>query len=95
MNVLDATRTPRVMNLREVIQAFLDHRRVVLQRRSRQRLGKIVDRMEILAGYMIAFLNISSGVWLLNKLKKYATLTVLKQTSASAAQLSQMRLISK
>ena len=62
MNVLDATRTPRVMNLREVIQAFLDHRRVVLQRRSRQRLGKIVDRMEILAGYMIAFLNIEEVI---------------------------------
>ena len=59
MNVLDETRTPRVMNLREVIQAFLDHRREVLQRRSRQRLGKIIDRMEILDGYMIAFLNLS------------------------------------
>jgi topoisomerase-4 subunit A len=62
MNVLDATRTPRVMNLREVIQAFLDHRRVVLQRRSRQRLGKIEDRMEVLAGYMIAFLNIDEVI---------------------------------
>lgn len=62
MNVLDATGTPRVMNLREVIQAFLDHRRVVLQRRSRQRLSKIIDRMEILEGYMIAFLNIDEVI---------------------------------
>ena len=62
MNVLDATRTPRVMDLREVIQAFLDHRREVLQRRSRQRLGKIEDRMEILDGYMIAFLNIDEVI---------------------------------
>lgn len=62
MNVLDATRTPRVMNLREVIQAFLDHRRVVLQRRSQQRLGKIEDRMEVLSGYMIAFLNIDEVI---------------------------------
>jgi len=62
MNVLDATRTPRVMNLREVIQAFLDHRRVVLQRRSNQRLGKIIDRMELLDGYMIAFLNIDEVI---------------------------------
>ena len=62
MNVLDATRTPRVMDLKEVIQAFLDHRRVVLQRRSRQRLGKIEDRMEILDGYMIAFLNIDEVI---------------------------------
>ena len=62
MNVLDATRTPRVMDLREVIQSFLDHRREVLQRRSRQRLGKIKDRMEILDGYMIAFLNIDEVI---------------------------------
>ena len=62
MNVLDATRTPRVMNLREVIQAFLNHRREVLQRRSSQRLGKIEDRMEILDGYMIAFLNMDEVI---------------------------------
>jgi len=47
MNVLDATRTPRVMDLREVLQSFLDHRREVLQRRSQFRLSKIEDRMEI------------------------------------------------
>lgn len=62
MNVLDATRTPRVMNLREVVQAFLDHRREVLQRRSRQRLGKIIGRMEVLDGYMIAFLNLDEVI---------------------------------
>lgn len=62
MNVLDSTRTPRVMNLREVLQAFLDHRREVLQRRSRQRLGKIEDRMEVLDGYMIAFLNLDEVI---------------------------------
>lgn len=62
MNVLDATRTPRVMGLREVLQSFLDHRRVVLQRRSNRRLGKINDRMEILAGYSIAFLNLDEVI---------------------------------
>ena len=62
MNVLDATRTPRVMDLREVIQSFLDHRRIVLQRRSRQRLGKIEDRMEVLEGYRIAYLNIDEVI---------------------------------
>lgn len=62
MNVLDATGTPRVMGLREVIQAFLDHRRDVLGRRSRQRLGKIEDRMEILAGLKIAYLNIDEVI---------------------------------
>lgn len=62
MNVLDATRTPRVMSLREVLQSFLDHRRDVLQRRTRQRLGKIEDRMEILEGYRIAYLNLDEVI---------------------------------
>ncbi len=62
MNVLDATRTPRVMGLRDVIQAWLDHRREVLQRRSRQRLGKIEARMEILAGLLIAYLNLDEVI---------------------------------
>lgn len=62
MNVLDATRTPRVMDLREVLQSWLDHRRVVLLRRSRQRLAKIADRLEVLEGYMIAFLNLDEVI---------------------------------
>ena len=62
MNVLDATRTPRVMDLREVLQSWLDHRRVVLLRRSNQRLAKIADRLEMLEGYMIAFLNLDEVI---------------------------------
>ncbi|GGX59251.1 DNA topoisomerase 4 subunit A [Litorimonas cladophorae] len=62
MNVLDATRTPRVMDLREVLQAWLDHRREVLLRRSNQRLAKIADRLEVLDGYMIAFLNLDEVI---------------------------------
>ncbi len=62
LNVLDASRTPRVMNLREVIQAFLDHRRVVLLRRSNFRLSKIEDRLEILSGLLVAHLNIDEVI---------------------------------
>lgn len=62
MNVLDATRTPRVMDLREVLQSWLDHRREVLLRRSHQRLAKIADRLEVLDGYMIAFLNLDEVI---------------------------------
>jgi topoisomerase-4 subunit A len=58
MNVLDADQTPRVMNLREVLQAFLDHRHEVLKRRATHRLGKIEQRLEILDGFLIAYLNI-------------------------------------
>ncbi|MBW7849213.1 MAG: DNA topoisomerase IV subunit A [Rhodospirillales bacterium] len=62
MNVLDADTVPRVMNLKEVLQAFLDHRHDVLQRRSRHRLGKIERRLEILAGYLIAYLNLDEVI---------------------------------
>lgn len=58
MNVLDADSSPRVMTLKEVLQAFLDHRLVVLLRRTRHRLGKVEHRLEILAGYLIAYLNL-------------------------------------
>lgn len=62
MNVLDGGLVPRVMNLREVLKAFLDHRREVLIRRSNFRLGKIVDRLELLEGYLIAYLNIDEVI---------------------------------
>lgn len=58
MNVLDGDNVPRVMNLRQVLRAFLDHRHDVLQRRSRFRLGKIEHRIEVLDGFLIAFINL-------------------------------------
>ena len=62
MNVLDAQQTPRVMSLREVLQAFLDHRHEVLQRRTRHRLAQIDRRLEILDGYLIAYLNLDEVI---------------------------------
>jgi len=62
MNVLDGNNVPRVMDLREVLQAFLDHRHEVLQRRTRFRLANIDRRLEILAGYLIAYLNIDEVI---------------------------------
>lgn len=58
LNVLDHTRTPRVMSLRQAIAAWVDHQFIVLRRRSEHRLQKIADRMELLEGYIIAFLNL-------------------------------------
>lgn len=58
MNVLIDGRTPKVCGLREVLRAFLDHRRAVLLRRSAYRLEKIAHRLEVLEGYIIAFLNL-------------------------------------
>ncbi|MGL4313731.1 MAG: DNA topoisomerase IV subunit A, partial [Sphingomonas sp.] len=58
LNVLDAQRTPRVMSLRQALLAWVDHQFIVLQRRTRFRLGKIADRLELVDGYIIAFLNL-------------------------------------
>ncbi len=58
MNVLDADHTPRVMSLKEVLAAFLKHREIVLIRRSNFRLDKINHRMELLQGFILAFLNL-------------------------------------
>ena len=58
MNVLIDGRTPRVCSLKEVLRAFLDHRREVLKRRSQHRLEKIDARLEILEGFITAFLNL-------------------------------------
>jgi topoisomerase-4 subunit A len=58
MNALIDGLTPKVCSLRELLRAFLDHRREVLLRRSRHRLGKIEARLHLLEGYIIAFLNL-------------------------------------
>jgi topoisomerase-4 subunit A len=58
MNVLDADRTPRVMGLREVLSAWLAHQFEVLVRRAQHRIAKIDDRLELLEGYIVAFLNL-------------------------------------
>jgi topoisomerase IV subunit A len=62
MNVLDGGVIPRVMNLREVLQAFLDHRHDVLIRRSRYRLAQIERRLEILRGFLIVYLNLDEVI---------------------------------
>ena len=62
LNVLAADGTPGVLSLRETLQAWLDHRREVLQRRTRARLGKIATRLEVLSGYIIAFLNLDEVI---------------------------------
>lgn len=62
MNVLDKNRTPHVMSLRQVLQAFLDHRHDVLVRRSEHRLGRIAERLETLGGLLIAYLNLDEVI---------------------------------
>ncbi|TCU17246.1 DNA topoisomerase IV subunit A [Rhizobium sullae] len=62
MNVLSMGRIPRVMALNEVLKEWLNHRREVLQRRSRFRLAAIDRRLEILDGLLIAYLNIDEVI---------------------------------
>ena len=62
MNVLADGVTPKVVSLREALQQWLDHRRVVLVRRSRHRLAAIDKRLELLAGMIIVFLNLDEVI---------------------------------
>ncbi len=58
LNVLDANRTPGVMSLRQALTAWLSFQIEVLLNRSRTRIGKIDDRLELLDGFLVAFLNL-------------------------------------
>ncbi len=62
MNVLDRGRTPKVMGLKAILRAWVDHRHDVLVRRTHHRLEEIVRRLEILDGYINVFLNLDEVI---------------------------------
>ena len=62
MNVLVKGRVPRVVGLAEALREWVDHRRDVLVRRSRHRLAAIEHRLEVLGGYLVAYLNIDKVI---------------------------------
>jgi topoisomerase-4 subunit A len=62
LNVLDGGLVPKVMSLREALQAFIDHRREVLERRTTHRLEKIAARLEVLDGYLAVYLNLDKVI---------------------------------
>ncbi|MCO5065640.1 MAG: DNA topoisomerase IV subunit A [Rhizobiaceae bacterium] len=62
MNVLSRGKVPNVLSLRDVLREWLDHRRDVLIRRSRHRLADIERRLEVLAGFLIAYVNIDEVI---------------------------------
>ncbi len=62
MNMLDAAGVPRVMTLKQVLRAFLDHRREVLLRRTAHRLAAIARRLDMLGGYLVAYLNLDEVI---------------------------------
>jgi topoisomerase-4 subunit A len=62
LNVLDHGTVPKVMSLNEALRAWLEHRKDVLVRRTRHRLAEIARRLEVLDGYIIAFLNLDEVI---------------------------------
>jgi topoisomerase-4 subunit A len=67
MNVLDAHHTPRVMSLKDVLSAWVAHQFEVLVRRSQHRIAKIEDRVELLEGYLIAYLNLDRVIQIIRE----------------------------
>ena len=94
MNVLDADRTPRVMDLREVLRAWLDHRHVVLVRRAEHRLAAIARRLEILDGYLIVYLNLDEVIRIVREedKPKDALMATFKLSEMQANAILDMRL---
>ena len=62
MNVLSAGQIPNVLSIKDVLKQWLEHRVDVLVRRSQHRLKKIEHRLEVLDGYLIAYLNIDEVI---------------------------------
>ncbi|MGB0505023.1 MAG: DNA topoisomerase IV subunit A [Pikeienuella sp.] len=94
MNVLIDGRTPQVCSLRDVLLAFLGHRRDVLVRRSQHRLDQIAKRLEVLEGYIIAFLNLDRVIEIIRyeDEPKKLMMAEFELTDAQAEAILNMRL---
>ncbi|MFC0287566.1 DNA topoisomerase IV subunit A [Kaistia hirudinis] len=94
MNVLSKGIVPKVMSLGEVLREWLDHRREVLLRRSRFRLGQIRHRLEVLGGYIIAFLNLDEVIRIIREEDepKAELMRVFELTDLQAESILNMRL---
>ena len=94
MNVLDANGAPRVMGLREALQSYLDHRKDVLVRRTKHRLEKIARRLEILDGFLIAYLNLDEVIRIIRyeDEPKAELIKTFKLTEVQAEAILNMRL---
>src|SRR6202012_4189165 len=94
MNVLDSGLIPRVMSLKDALQAFINHRRYVLERRSKHRLEKIAARLEILEGYLIVYLDLDKGIKIIrrNDQPKPKLIKAFKLSDVQAEAILNMRL---
>jgi topoisomerase-4 subunit A len=94
MNVLIRGRIPKVVGLAEALTEWLAHRRDVLLRRSRYRLSQIEHRLEILGGYLIAYLNLDKVIKIIRKEDepKPVLMKTFKLTDVQADAILNMRL---
>ncbi|WP_160256927.1 DNA topoisomerase IV subunit A [Acetobacter pasteurianus] len=94
MNVLGADRSPGVMGLKQVIQAWLDHRHEVLERRSRHRLTAVERRLEILSGFLAVYLNLDEVIRIIREEDdaKASLIATFKLTDLQAESVLNMRL---
>jgi topoisomerase IV subunit A len=94
MNVLSMGRVPKVMGLRDVLVEWLAHRREVLQRRSRHRLAAIERRLEILGGYLVAYLNLDEVIRIIREEDepKTSLMETFSLTDVQAEAILNMRL---
>ena len=94
MNVLVQGKVPKVLGLAEVLRAWLDHRRDVLLRRTNHRLRQIEDRLEVLGGYLIAYLNLDRVIKIIRTEDepKPVLIRAFKLTDVQADAILNMRL---
>lgn len=78
LNALDKNGVPRVMSLKEVLEAFLEHRKEVLVRKSKYRLEKIENRLEILGGLLVVYLNLDKIIKIIREEDDPATVMMKK-----------------
>ena len=93
-NVLDYSQTPRIMNLKEALQAYLDHRSEVLIRATKYRLNQIDRRIEVLDGYLVCYLNLDEVIRVIRTEEnaKHVLITTFNLNSMQAESIFNMRL---
>jgi topoisomerase-4 subunit A len=94
MNVLVKGRIPKVLGLAEALTEWLEHRRDVLVRRSRHRLAQIEHRLEVLGGYLVAYLNLDKVIKIIRSEDepKPVLMKTFKLTDVQADSILNMRL---
>ncbi len=94
MNVLSSKNIPEVMNLKRILEEFLDHRKTIVTKRSQFLLDKINHRMEILEGFKIAYLNLDEIIRIIREEDdpKAVMMEAFKLTELQAESILNMRL---